>query len=434
MHILSIFLLMILSLSVTGQTTNQEKLDLPGDNLNLYAVLKLFQESETLEAFERKLNNDSNQVNNLDLDGDDQIDYIRVIDYPEDDLHNITLKVALNKDEDQDVAVIVVKKLADGQVEIQLIGDEDLYGKDYIVEPNLADGNAGQTETPNPGYTGTTTLDNGQVVKVETVTTYQIATWPVIRFVYVPSYVVWRSPWSWAHYPTYWRPWRPHYWHYYYGYHFHWQYHYFSHYRRWPAYRIPGWRDRYYGSSYRSRSPFYQTRVRQGAYRNTYSRPQMAVQGAAVFRRDNPKAPFVNNKLPAFDKSGRPVVVRPAITNPVTTRPDVTNPGTRPVTNPGSTRPVTRPGITKPVTRPVTNPGTRPVTKPVVTRPVTNPGTTRPVTRPGSTRPGTKPVTRPVTRPAVTQPPSTSQPVKKPGAGPAPAKRATRPATPVREQ
>jgi len=36
--------------------SKEDKLDLPGDNLNLYAVLKLFQESETLEGFERKLN------------------------------------------------------------------------------------------------------------------------------------------------------------------------------------------------------------------------------------------------------------------------------------------------------------------------------------------------------------------------------------------
>ena len=32
---------------------NDDKLDLPGDNLNLYAVLKLFQASETLEGFEK---------------------------------------------------------------------------------------------------------------------------------------------------------------------------------------------------------------------------------------------------------------------------------------------------------------------------------------------------------------------------------------------
>ncbi|MET0300804.1 MAG: hypothetical protein ABW036_13620, partial [Flavitalea sp.] len=84
--------LMMMTLSVSfAQDPQQQKLDLPGDNLNLYAVLKIFQESETLEAFERKLNDDSSQVNNLDLDGDNNVDYIRIMDYPEGDVHNITL-------------------------------------------------------------------------------------------------------------------------------------------------------------------------------------------------------------------------------------------------------------------------------------------------------------------------------------------------------
>ena len=51
-------------------------MDLPGDNLNLYAVLKSFQESETLEGFERTLNDESGKINNLDLDGDGKTDYI----------------------------------------------------------------------------------------------------------------------------------------------------------------------------------------------------------------------------------------------------------------------------------------------------------------------------------------------------------------------
>jgi hypothetical protein len=125
-----------------------EKLDLPGDNLNLYAVLKLFQESETLEGFERKLNEEDSEINNLDLDGNDQIDYIRVEDSVEGNLHTITLKVAVSETEDQDVAVFYVEKKDNGEVWIQLVGDEDLYGKDYIIEPNSQSGTV--AETPNP--------------------------------------------------------------------------------------------------------------------------------------------------------------------------------------------------------------------------------------------------------------------------------------------
>ena len=39
--------------AIMAQEYPEEYLGLPGDNFNLYAVMKLFQESETLEGFER---------------------------------------------------------------------------------------------------------------------------------------------------------------------------------------------------------------------------------------------------------------------------------------------------------------------------------------------------------------------------------------------
>ncbi|MEO5890778.1 MAG: hypothetical protein ABIQ31_11020 [Ferruginibacter sp.] len=367
----------------TSAQSEDEKLDLPGDNLNLYSALKLFQESPTLEDFEKSLNDEKTNVNNLDLDGDDNIDYIRVVDNQEGDVHNITLKIAVSKDEDQDVAVFVVNKENNGKVQIQVIGDEDLYGKDYIIEPDV-EKLAGST--PNPGYTPDPANSNAPVTR-QTAADNEISAWPVVRFIFVPTYVHWQSPWYWGSYPSYWRPWKPFYWHYYYGYHYHWTYYYNSHYRRWNSYRVPGWHDHYYGGGFRSRSPVVRVRYSRGDYRTTYTRPDLARKGSDVFRRDYPKAPSANNKLPSFDKAGRPVVTRPArpVTRPITTRPAVTNPVTRPVTRP----------ITKPVTRPVVRPV---ITKPVVTKPIT----TRPI------------VTRPVTRPVDKRPVNTRQPAPKP--------------------
>jgi hypothetical protein len=54
------------SIMVSAQDYPDEYLGLPGDNLNLYAVMNLFQESETLEAFERSLNDQETPVNNRD--------------------------------------------------------------------------------------------------------------------------------------------------------------------------------------------------------------------------------------------------------------------------------------------------------------------------------------------------------------------------------
>ena len=259
--------------AVLAQDYPEEYLGLPGDNLNLYAVLNLFQESETLEAFERDLNDPDSRINNLDLNGDNYVDYITVSDYKDGNVHNIVLRVALNRKDQQDVAVFVVEQLRDGSVQIQLIGDEALYGKNYIIEPNYA-------ETPNPGYTGGAVRTNN--VNVVRTTYYEVAAWPVIRFIYRPSYVVWRSSWYWGYYPSYWVSWRPSYWHYYYGYHSHWYPHYYSWYRPCNYYRWNGYHNHYY-SRVRVYSPTVVVNINKGYYRTTYSRPDQRRAGEALY-------------------------------------------------------------------------------------------------------------------------------------------------------
>jgi hypothetical protein len=422
-----IALFCLFAFTVTAQD-QPEQLNLPGDNLNLYAVMKLFQESPTLEEFEKKINDPDSKVNNLDLDGDNNIDYIKVVDNVDGAVHNIALKVAVSKTEDQDVAVFVVEKDQDGHVQIQLIGDEDLYGKDYIVEP----GAGAPSATPNPGYAGNT-------APVEALAPdYEVSSWPVVSFIFVPTYTVWRSPWHWGYYPSYWHPWAPLFWHEYYGYQYHWNYYYRAHYRYTPVYRFPAWRDRYYGGSFRSRSNFVEVRARQGNYRQTYSRPDLANRGSDLFRKDHPTAPSVNRRLPNFDanNNGRPIIThrntnRPGNNSPGNERPNrpVTNsPGNerpnRPVTRPDNNfpnRPVTRPdnnnSPNRPVTRPIDQPN-RPVTRPLITSPETRPHETRPVTsRPSNNPPNNRPVTtRPLTsppppRPVNTRPVNANNPV-----------------------
>src|SRR5665647_522487 len=141
--------LVTLGSAVMAQDRPNEYLGLPGDNLNLYAVMNLFQESQTLEDFERNLNDQNSRINNLDLNGDNLVDYITVNDYVDGRVHNIVLRVALTRNETQDIAVFTVQRFNDGSVQIQLVGDEALYGRNYIVEPIYA-------ETPNPGYQGRT--------------------------------------------------------------------------------------------------------------------------------------------------------------------------------------------------------------------------------------------------------------------------------------
>ncbi len=268
--------------TIMAQNKQEEYLGLPGDNLNLYAVMKLFRESKTLEEFERSINDQNTNINNLDLNGDNFVDYIRVLDYVDGNDHTIVLQVAIDERENQDVAVFTVQKYANGQVQIQLIGDEALYGKNYIIEPIFDEANQGQT--PNPGYAGNTQVIDGRNVIITRTTTYEIANWPMIRFIYLPAYRPWRSSWYWGYYPSYWHPWKPFYWHYYYGYHYNWYNDYYGHYRRWNHARYTHYNDFYYVGK-RTHSPNVSVRIESGRYKSTYSHPDQRREGEAMYKK-----------------------------------------------------------------------------------------------------------------------------------------------------
>ena len=57
--------------------TDEALLNLRGDNLDLYAVLDLFQKSKTIEEFEKTLNLEKTGINNLELDLDQKVDFIK---------------------------------------------------------------------------------------------------------------------------------------------------------------------------------------------------------------------------------------------------------------------------------------------------------------------------------------------------------------------
>jgi hypothetical protein len=271
--------------TLLAQNSQEEYLGLPGDNLNLYAVMKLFRESKTLEEFERNLNDQNSNINNLDLDGNNRVDYLRIVDNIDGDVHTIVLQDAVNEREIQDVAVFTVQRFDNGQVMIQLTGDEELYGKNYIIEPIFDDPNS--LETPNPGYAGNDRSMNGRNITYLKTTTVEVGAWPLIRFIYLPTYAVWHSSWHWGYYPSYWHPWKPFYWHYYYGYHSNWYNDYYGHYRRWNYHRYSRWNDFYYVGK-RSYSRDVNHRIEVGTYKATYSRPNQIKDGEKHFAKSHP--------------------------------------------------------------------------------------------------------------------------------------------------
>jgi hypothetical protein len=247
----------LLSLPLFSQIQSEPTaLGLPGDNLNLYAVLDIFQKSKTLEEFERVLNSRDSNINNLDLNNDNIIDYIEVVSYKEGNSYSIVLRVAINRYEYQDVAVIGVNKNSYGRIIVQIIGDEELYGENYIVEPYYS-------ETRNPGYAGNENViinnyDNGILYADY---------WPIIIRIYSPTFRLYISPWHWGFYPSYWSPWTPVF------YHDYWRYHY-NYYRNRPYRRTVYVRDPIHYSYYSSRrntSPIVRRNRVNGDYNRVYN-------------------------------------------------------------------------------------------------------------------------------------------------------------------
>ncbi len=143
--------------------------------LDLKAVSELFKEAKDLEEFEKALNDPETGVNNLDLDGNGEVDYIRVVEQAADDARLIILQVPLGKDEFQDVATIEVEKTGNEAYSMQVRGNEVIYGPDYYVAP----------------------------------VSVHIHTWPLITWMYAPYHRPYRSRFYFGFYPPWWRPYRP---------------------------------------------------------------------------------------------------------------------------------------------------------------------------------------------------------------------------------
>ena len=191
--------MILLSLPAFSQSVaDSTLLGLPGDNLDLYAVLDLFQKSKTIEDFEKSLNLEKTGINNMDLDLDKKVDFIKVVSKQEKDDFTFVLQIAVSKTETQDVAVIFVSKDEKKKVSLQIVGDKDLYGKDYIVDLKESSTPA---VTANPGYKGPDTV---KVVTVPASTTTVIVEQaPIVQYVYSPAYIPYVPPYYYGFYPPY---------------------------------------------------------------------------------------------------------------------------------------------------------------------------------------------------------------------------------------
>ncbi len=297
-----VFLLTNAFAAAYSSTLKTDSLGLPGDNFDLYGALEMFKNSNSPEEFEKALNSQNNGVNNLDLNGDNQIDYIRVVDNSQGNSHSIVMQDVLSQTDVQDVGIIAMEKNGD-QVTLQVIGDENLYGRNYIIEPSNQNTsnqapppNGNNNNYNNNNNTGGDDLygdsySNGNYNNGYGNNSSQVVVnvwgWPSVQYMYGPQYSPWVSPWAWGAYPGWWNPWRPMGWNAYYNrmnvYH--------SYYRPVRVNRVMNARRVYYPN--RAYSPMVQSRnvgVHYGprnAYMGGYNQNNISRQPAYQAPRNN---------------------------------------------------------------------------------------------------------------------------------------------------
>lgn len=156
----------------TVTTTRATSYDI-SDNLDLDAVASIFGQSKDLEDFENRLNDPDNRISNLDLNQDGYIDYLRVVESSSDENSLVVIQAVLDKDIFQDVATIEVERISDGNHRIQIVGNDYIYGPNYIIEPIFV-------RRPL-----------------------------IFSFFWGPRYIAWHSPYYWNYYPRWYSHYRP---------------------------------------------------------------------------------------------------------------------------------------------------------------------------------------------------------------------------------
>jgi len=193
-------LLIIAAVFFTATVLGQDS-GLPGEDFDLEALPGIIETVSTFEDLEKALNTEKNEINNLDLNEDGEVDYILIQMENEKDTYVAILRVAMSETEMQDIATIEMEKTSSTTATFQIVGDEALYGKDYILEPEDGEVDISESSSGSSGGKGGPSA-------------YFIPPPPAVRVticvgVFRPGFRIWVSPWGFMVHPAWFRPWHP---------------------------------------------------------------------------------------------------------------------------------------------------------------------------------------------------------------------------------
>lgn len=105
-----------------------------GSGLDLKAVGELLKKAKDAKEFETMLNDPKLGVNNLDLNADGVVDYIKVTEFGSGDVRGYSLSTEPKKGEIQEIATIKIEKKGEQEALVETKGNEKLYGPGHYYQ------------------------------------------------------------------------------------------------------------------------------------------------------------------------------------------------------------------------------------------------------------------------------------------------------------
>ena len=116
---------------------NVQTVTAAADGLDLRAVGALVKKAKDGEDLERLLNDKNEGINNLDLNEDDKVDYIKVTEYGDDKVKGFSLTAEPEKGEEQEVATIEIEKSDSENANVQVQGNQQIYGNNHYYRSHF---------------------------------------------------------------------------------------------------------------------------------------------------------------------------------------------------------------------------------------------------------------------------------------------------------
>jgi hypothetical protein len=196
----------LLPLFVLGQEEFTDSVTIKAlEDFDLYSLPDIAESVGSFEELETAINDSSTHINNVDLNEDGEVDYLKVTEISEGEVRSALITAILSDKEEQTIAVIEMERVNENEASLQLIGEESFYGEEIILEPEegLVDISASGGETPSDGN-----KSGGPNYILEALTKPPVGLHVTIVWVaYQPGYVLWVSPVVWGIWPAWYHPW-----------------------------------------------------------------------------------------------------------------------------------------------------------------------------------------------------------------------------------